>query len=105
MIKTMSYSLYKTGFSEFEANNYNANRKTVDVSLPDHKRPSFPKNWRRSGNHYYAPNGCVITFWNSGLAENFLVEHWVSQFNHHSKTISAGLYAREKVMEYVASFN
>lgn len=105
MIKTMPYSLYKTGYTEFKAENYNAIKKTIDVELPDYKKPGFPKEWRRGGNNYYAPNGCVITFWNSGLAENFLVEHWVSQFNHQSKTIPAGLYAREKVMEYVASFN
>lgn len=104
MIKTMPYSLYKTGYTEFKAGNYNGGRKTIDVDLPDYKKPRFPAEWRKDGNHYYAPNGCVVTFWGAGLAENFLVERWVSQYNHSSKTFPAGLYAREKVMEFVASF-
>lgn len=101
MVKTIPYSLYKTGYTEFKAENYNASKKTIDVDLPDYKKPRFPSEWRRDGNHYYTPNGCAVTFWNSGLAENFLIEC----HNHSAKTISAGLYAREKVMEYVASFN
>lgn len=104
-VKTMPYSLYKTGYSEFPAISYNKSKKTIDVDLPKYKKPSFPSDWQKSGNHYRTPNGCTVTFWNSGLAENFLVEHWVSRFNHQSKTIPASLYAREKVMEYVASFN
>lgn len=105
MIKTMPYSLYKTGYTEFKAENYNASKKTIDVELPDYKKPRFPAEWRKDGNHYYAPNGCVVTFWGAGLAESFLVERWISKFNHPSKTVPAGLYAREKVMEFVASFN
>ena len=105
MIKTMPYSLYKSSYAEFKASNYNKVKKTIDVELPDYKKPQFPKDWTRVGNGYRTPNGCTVYFWNTGLAENFKVEHWVSQFNHQSKTISAGLYAREKVMEYVESFN
>ena len=43
MIKTMPYSLYKTGYTEFKAENYNAIKKTIDVELPDYKKPRFPK--------------------------------------------------------------
>lgn len=105
MIKTIPYSLYKTGYAEFRAKNYNASKKTIDVELPDYKKPRFPSDWRSSGNKYFAPNGCVIIFWGTGLAENFLIEHGTNKFNYSSKTIPAGLYAREKVLAYVSSFN
>lgn len=103
MIKTMPYSLYKTGYSEFPASNYNKAKKTIDVDLPEYKKPSFPSEWEKRGNHFHTPNGCTVTFWNSGLAENFLVERWVSRYNHQSKTIPASLDAREKVIACVKS--
>jgi hypothetical protein len=105
MVKTIAYSLYKKSYSEFRAENYNARKKTIDVDLPDYTKPRFPSEWRRDGSRFFTPNGCTIAVWNTGLAENFLVEHGTSNFNHQSKTVPAGLYAREKVIEYVASFD
>ena len=102
MIKTMPYWLYKTGYTEFNADNYDSKKKTIDVELPDYKKPRFPSEWRRNGNHYYAPNGCRVTFWNTGLSENFVVD---SPSRKKEKTFPASLYARENVIEYVASFN
>ena len=97
-MRTMPYSLYRTGYSEYPASNYNPRTKTIDVELPDHKRPRFPADWIRSGNHYITPNGCTVTFWSSGLAENFLVEH-----GYRSKTFHASMYVREMVIDYVRS--
>lgn len=103
MIKTMPYSLYKKSYDEFKADNYNASKKTIDVELPDYKKPQFPKNWEKRSNRYIAANGCIVYFWNTGLAENFLVEHGCG-YGKQSKSFSAGLYARENVMKFVESF-
>lgn len=98
MKKTLPYSLYKSFYNQFPADNYNAAKKTIEVELPEYKKPSFPKDWERFGNHYTTPNGCRVYFWNSGFAENFIIE-----YKGTSKTFSPGLYAREQVIDYVNS--
>jgi hypothetical protein len=111
MIKTMPYWLYKSGYSMFPASNYNAGKKSIDVELPDYKKPRWPKEWERSGNHIHADNDCVICFWGSGLAEHYEVEHWhgpkdIMGFTKcETKTFPAGLYARQSVIDYILSLN
>lgn len=106
MIKTMPYSLYKKGYDMFPADNYNRQKKTIEVEIPEHKRPRFPSDWVRSCNHYLTPNGCDVMVWNTGLAENFLVERGGrGPYAKDSKRIGPGLYSREEVIEYVNSFN
>lgn len=100
MIKTMPYSLYRNFYHEFPAENYNKAKKTIDVMLPDYVRPKFPKEWRKDGNHYFY-NGCTITVWNTGYAENFVVETGSTIHDHESITIPAGLYARERAITIV----
>ncbi len=100
MIKTIPYSLYKTGYTMFKGSNYNAAKRTIDVDLPEYAKPRFPSDWEKCGNHYKTPNGCRVYFWNSGLAENFVVEHAKG-----TKTFPASLYAREQVIDYVSKFN
>lgn len=103
MIKTMPYSLYKTGYTMFKSANYNARKKTIDVELPEYVKPRFPSDWEKCGNHYKTPNGCRVYFWNSGLSENFVVEH-SEGCNHESRTFPASLYVREAVINYVSKF-
>ena len=85
----------------FKGSNYNTAKKTVDVDLPEYAKPRFPSDWEKRGNHYKTPNGCRVYVWNSGLAENFLVERSSGCF-HESKTFPASLYAREQVIDYVS---
>lgn len=105
MIVTMKYALYKKGYSEYRANNYNASKKTIDVDLPEHKKINFPKDWTKRGNQYYTTNGCVVRFWGSGYAENFVVEHNYNSISKcESKTVNPGLYARETVIDIVSKY-
>jgi hypothetical protein len=100
MEKTMRYALYKQSYSEFPAHDYDARKKTIVVNLPDVKRPKLPSEWYRNGNHYFTPGGTVILFWNTDLAENFRVEHGSA-----ARTIPAGLYSRQKLIETVNEFD
>lgn len=103
-MKKMPYSLYKKYYNQFSASDYDSKTKTIMVDIPDVKRKPFPKEWRRSGNHYFTPGGCVISFWGSGLAENFEVTRDASYYDRRSKTICPGIDAREKVIETVKLF-
>ena len=100
----MKYSLYKSCYSQFPADDYNAHDKTIMVDLPSAKRLPWPKTWNRNGNHLTTPGGCEVTYWNSGYAENFIVERYISRFYQPSRTISAGIDSRERVMQAVAEF-
>lgn len=104
MKKRIPYWLYKAGYTEFKASDYDAGSKTIEVELPDVKRQRFPKEWRRDGNRYLTPNGCTVYFWGTGLAENFMVEHFVTVYNCQRKSFGPGINARQQVMEFVASF-
>lgn len=104
MIKRIPYSLYKTGYTEFKAFNYDRKTKTIEVELPNYKKIKFPKEWRKDGNNYFTPNNCVVTFWNTGLAENFYIEHHDETLRTVHKTIDPALNAREQVIAFVNQF-
>jgi hypothetical protein len=110
MIKTMPYWLYKKGYSEFPAENYNSGKKTIDVTLPDYKAPSFPKEWQKDGaaKQIVAKRYQITVYsYNSGLAENYMIEYGYEPgrfgyFDKHGrKYIGAGLYARQKCIDFV----
>lgn len=109
MKKTIPYSLYKASYTEYPASNYNSEKKTIEVELPDYKKPRWPKEWKRSGNHIFAPNDCVICFWGSGLAEHYEVEHWhgpkdlLGFTKCETRSFPAGLYSRQAVIDYISS--
>ena len=111
MTKTMPYWLYKTGYEMFPAGSYNKTNKTIEVELPEYKKPRFPKGWRKVGNGYSTPNGFGVYRWGSGLAENFRVERR-SGFDPYTmrcsevieKTFPPSLYVREQVMDFIESF-
>lgn len=102
--KRIPYSLYKAGYTEFKASDYDSKTKTIAVELPDYKKVRFPKEWRKDGNNYFTPNDCVVSFWNTGLAENFYVEHHSKTLKTEHKTIGPALDAREQVIAFVNQF-
>ena len=106
MRKRIPYSLYKKRYSDLRAYDYDPAAKTIEIELPDgYRRPRFPSEWKKLGkNSYETPNGCRVYFWARGLAEYFLVEHYVSQYNHSLKAFPPSLYAREQVMQYVETY-
>ena len=101
---TMKYSIYKKYFREYPSREYNLEKKTIEVDLPEHKTIKWPSNWRKSGNSLRTPSGIEILFWNSGLAENFYVNYYVSRYYHLSRTISPAIDARQQVLDTVAEF-
>lgn len=101
MQKRMSYSLYKKSYSDFPSSDYDSATKTILVTLPDYKKPSFPKEWRKTGNYYIVSRNTRVICWNSGYSENFVVESADGRTNK-DKTFPAGLYTREKVIDYVS---
>ncbi len=105
MKRRIPYSLYKTGYSKFQATDYDPATKTVEVDLPETPPRRMPKGWKRDGNSYRTPGGCRITFWNSGLARNYLVEYgYCSVFTRQSKTIPAGIDSYDRMMAAVKAF-
>ena len=103
-MKKMPYSLYKNYYNQFRADEYDNKTKTIMVDIPDVKRKQFPKEWKRDGNRYYTPGGCEVCFWNTGLAENFVVTRTISAFQRYTKTICPCIDARDKVIETVKLF-
>lgn len=104
MERRIPYSLYKTGYEKFPATDYDPKTKTILVDLPPIKQRVWPKGWKRTGNHYTAPNGCTVYFWNTGLAQNYLVEKFVTCYNILSKTIPAGFDSFERMLKTVSEF-
>ena len=104
MVK-MKYALYKKSYSEFLATDYDSSSKTILVDLPEVKKPKFPKDWEKVGNWYRLPNGTRVYFWNTGFAENFLIERTVTIHRILSKTISAGINARQEAIETALRFD
>lgn len=100
----MSYSLWKQFYDQFRAWDYDKSTKTIMVDVPKARRKPFPKSWSHSGNHYRTPGGCTVYCWNTGFAENFSVERYISAYNVHSKTVPPGIDSREKVMKIVEEF-
>lgn len=103
-MKKMPYILYKNYYNQYYSEDYDSKTKTIMVDLPDVKRKQFPKEWKRSGNHYYTPGGCEVCVWNTGLAENFVVSRNISAYQRYSKTICPSIDARDKVIATVALF-
>ena len=104
MVK-MKYALHKKSYLEFPATDYDKSTKTIMVDLPEIQKPKFPKDWKKSGNHYYLPNGTIIYFWNTGLSENFLIERTITIHHILSKTISAGINARQEAITTALQFD
>lgn len=105
MKRRIAYSLYKTGYTQFPATDYDPVTKAIVVDLPDQPRHRMPKEWTRSGNAYLTPGGCRITIWNTGLARNYLVEHGYCRIStRRSVTIRAGIDSFERMLEAVREF-
>lgn len=99
MLKRMPYSLFMSYYRSFPADQYDKQTKTVLVELPDVPAVRWPKDWKRSGNHYLTPKGCLIHFWNTGLAQNFYIEHITD--GSVRITIHPGINSRKRVLDAV----
>ena len=103
-MKRMPYSLYKQFYSQFSAEDYDPKTKTIMVDVPNIRRKSFQKEWKRIGSHYTTLGGCEVLFWNTGFAENFLVRRYFSCYYEEQRTICPGIDARDRVLECVQLF-
>ena len=107
MLKRLPYSLWKNYYRSFPADQYDQGTKTILVDVPKTilvdvpktKTIRWPKDWKRSGNHYLTPGGCLVHFWNTGLAQNYYVEHIKNGSLH--RTINPGIDSRQRVLDAV----
>ena len=99
MLKRIPYSLFKSYYRSFPADQYDQQTKTILVEFPDVPAVKWPKEWKRSGNHYLTPGGCLVHFWNTGLAQNYYVEHITGGSLH--RTIHPGIDSRQRVLDTV----
>jgi hypothetical protein len=92
----MPYRIYKQGYTEYPATDYDKSTKTIDVQLPEYRKPMFPKEWRTesTGRKYF--NHVQMFIRNSGLAECYDIEQLVKPYKHIR--IECGLKAREKAI-------
>lgn len=90
----MSYSVYKHGYTEFPADDYDAKTKTIHVRLPEYKKPKFPKDF--GAGHPKQADNVIMFVYNSGYAENYYIEQLVHPYK--KATIGCGLYAREEAI-------
>lgn len=104
MKRRIPYSLYKTGYHQFTATDYDSETKTILIDLPPVKRRVWPKDWKRTGNHYTTPNGCTVYFWNTGLAQNYVVDGPYSPYSRKSRTIPACFDSFDRVIQTVEEF-
>ena len=105
MWRRIPYRLYKTGYEQFPERDYDPITKTILVDLPPVKRRVWPKNWKRvGGNSFRTPGGCSVYFWNTGLAQNYLVAWYGGPYNQKSRTIPAGFDSFGHLMETVEEF-
>lgn len=105
MKRRIPYWLYKTGYSQFPASDYDAAKKTIEVDIPPMKRRVWPKEWKRRGiNCLVTDKGVEIYYWNSGIQQNYLVMEPYKPFFRRERTIHAGFDAFERVMQTVKEF-
>lgn len=105
MKRRIPYWLYKTGYSQFPADDYDKLTKTIEVDIPPMKRRVWPKSWLRPGtNHMITEKGVEIYFWNSGIQQNYFVREPYKRFGRRERTIPAGFDAFDRVMQTVKEF-
>lgn len=106
----MSYSFYKKYFRECETGEYDSQRKTIEIEVPE--RIKFPRNWKINGAHRYTPEGIEIFTYGSGYSESYSVtvrynthpEAKVPCIHEQQKLINPGVNARQQVLDVVAKF-
>ena len=107
----MSYSFYKKYFRECKTGEYDSQRKTINIEVPE--RIKFPRNWKVCGAHHYTPEGIEIFTYGSGYSESYTVivrynttpEAKVPCVAEKRKTINPGVTARQQVLDTIAEFS
>lgn len=91
------YRIYKQGYSEYPATDYDKTTKTIEVDIPEIKKPTFPKEWKTNstGRKYF--NHVQMFIRNSGLAECYDIEQLVKPYKHIR--IECGVNARQKAID------
>lgn len=102
--REIPYWLYKTGYSEFQATEYNPGTKTIKVTLPKTKPIRWPKEWKQAGNSYRTPKGTKVYYWNTGLARNYDVRRVIGPYYSVSRTIGPGIDSFSRVLNTVEEF-
>lgn len=102
--REIPYWLYKTGYSEFQATEYNPGTKTIKITLPKTKPIRWPKEWKRAGNGCRAPKGTMVYYWNTGLARNYEVRRVIGPYYSVSRTIGPGIDSFSRVLDTVKEF-
>lgn len=105
MQRRIPYWLYKTGFDQFPASDYDKSTKTIVVDMPPMKRRVWPKEWKRRGNCFVTGKGVEVYCWNTGIQQNYLVMEPYKRFGRRQRTISAGFDSFERVMQTVKEFS
>jgi len=106
----VSYSDYKHYFHDCKTGEYNKNRKTIEIEVPE--RIKFPRNWKTCGAHHYTPEGIEIYTYGSGYSESYVVmarhdinsNGKVPHICEERKSIAPGVNARQQVLDAVAEF-
>lgn len=97
MTVTMKYAVYKAGYSEYPAGDYNEKDKTITVTLPEYSRPKFPREFGAGAYKVY--KHVAIQCYNAGYAENYRIEQLLPPYKHIH--IPCGLRARERAIQAV----
>ena len=92
----ISYSVYKSYYAEYPADDYDSKKKTINVKLPDYKRVRLPKEWGAGPVKYI--NHVRVQIYSSGYSESYLIEPYKRM------KIYPGLKARERVIDVVNRF-
>ena len=107
----MSYSFYKKYFRECKTGEYDSQRKTIEIEVPE--RIKFPRNWKTNGAHRYTPDGIEIFTYGSGYSESYYVtvrynthpEAKIPCIREQQKLINPGVNARQQVLDTVSEFS
>ena len=91
----ISYSVYKSYYAEYPADDYDPKKKTINVKLPDYKRVRLPKEWGAGPVKYI--NHVKVQIYSSGYSESYLIEQTVAPYRRMK--IYPGLKARERVID------
>ena len=93
----MSYRIYKQGYSEYPATDYDKSTKTIDVQLPEYKKPTFPKEWKTDSSARKYFHHVQMFIRNSGVSECYDIEQLVKPYKY--VRVECGLKSREKAIE------
>ena len=100
MTVRLSYSVYKSYYSKYPADDYDDKKKTIAVELPEYKKPKLPKEWGFGPVKFF--NHVRIQIYSCGYSESFYIEQTVAPYK--CARVYPGLKAREQVIAIVNDY-